>query len=755
MLLSAALVIFWAASFSPNLTFDDAYITYRYADNFRHGLGLVYNPGERVLGTTTPLYALLLGAIGLLGGDLEWLGHWLSALAWIGASWAALGLLRQVERPRAGYAGAVLISLQPAIFSSLGMETALLVALMFVSAWAWVAQKRVPIILSSAALLLTRYDAALWLLAIALTAWLYTRRFPWREVLGVALLVAPWFVFAQLYYGSFVPNSIIAKIGQNRLMAVGGMTQSFASTFLGMALTNAVWPVMIAIGLSLTVGLWGTLRTRPSLAALPVWVVCDVVIYNGLGVVNFPWYFVPPLSVTSLIAALGIGILLGDEAGTPIAIFPPRVIQVARPALVGVALISLALLVIDSWQRLQLVQPNRVQSYPNDYRQVAEWLNQNTPPGTRVASIEVGTIGYFSQRSILDTMGLVSPEMNKHLVGWQATLVYAVNQFHPEYAVTLTGTAWEFVRSQWWFAESYQPVASFGRVTLYKRLAPAPLCYTADDKVSYESGFSLDGVQAVSQRLQPGQDWDAYALLSVRSPVPDDYEFSFYLVDAQNYQRYALTKMLPFNGGYESYLWQAGDRMRMPIRIAVPADLPPGTYRFGVFVYDATHRSGVRLQGTGGGDAQLGWLRSGDPSDRPAQFPVGRAMSAQWQGGITLASIGLPQQALKPGSTLPVALTWRVTQTPSRDLTEFAHLMSADGELVAQQDQRPLYGRFSTAVWQPGEVLHDYLEVKLPSDLPPGAYRLDLGFYDPNGRLSLQDNQGDLLRLPDEITVAR
>ena len=45
---------------------DDAYITYRYADNLLAGNGLVYNVGERTLSTTTALYALLLAGLGLI-----------------------------------------------------------------------------------------------------------------------------------------------------------------------------------------------------------------------------------------------------------------------------------------------------------------------------------------------------------------------------------------------------------------------------------------------------------------------------------------------------------------------------------------------------------------------------------------------------------------------------------------------------------------------------------------------------------------
>ncbi len=39
---------------------DDACITFRYAQNLAWGAGFVYNAGEHVLGTTAPLYALLL-----------------------------------------------------------------------------------------------------------------------------------------------------------------------------------------------------------------------------------------------------------------------------------------------------------------------------------------------------------------------------------------------------------------------------------------------------------------------------------------------------------------------------------------------------------------------------------------------------------------------------------------------------------------------------------------------------------------------
>ena len=49
-----------------NLAQDDAFITFRYAKNIASGEGFIYNPGEWVLGTSTPLYTLVLAAASAL-----------------------------------------------------------------------------------------------------------------------------------------------------------------------------------------------------------------------------------------------------------------------------------------------------------------------------------------------------------------------------------------------------------------------------------------------------------------------------------------------------------------------------------------------------------------------------------------------------------------------------------------------------------------------------------------------------------------
>src|SRR5437879_10308715 len=68
ILLALALRVPFASALVPDGLGDDGYITLRYAANLAEGKGFVYNPGEPVWGTTTPLLTLLLwGGAVLLG----------------------------------------------------------------------------------------------------------------------------------------------------------------------------------------------------------------------------------------------------------------------------------------------------------------------------------------------------------------------------------------------------------------------------------------------------------------------------------------------------------------------------------------------------------------------------------------------------------------------------------------------------------------------------------------------------------------
>src|SRR5260370_38217980 len=93
LLAAAGIVrIISAVPLLPYGLFDDAYITFRYAANLARGLGLVFNPSEHVLGTTSPLFTVILAGAGRLVG----LQH-MEAIAVTAGILASLGMLYYTE----------------------------------------------------------------------------------------------------------------------------------------------------------------------------------------------------------------------------------------------------------------------------------------------------------------------------------------------------------------------------------------------------------------------------------------------------------------------------------------------------------------------------------------------------------------------------------------------------------------------------------------------------------------------------------
>src|SRR6476620_9613889 len=89
---------------------DDAVITFRYVDNFLHGHGASFNPGDRVQGYTHPLWFVLLTAVTVFTADEVYSAVYLGlVLTFITSIVLGLGLM-QLSRDRVtGLAAAALV----------------------------------------------------------------------------------------------------------------------------------------------------------------------------------------------------------------------------------------------------------------------------------------------------------------------------------------------------------------------------------------------------------------------------------------------------------------------------------------------------------------------------------------------------------------------------------------------------------------------------------------------------------------------
>lgn len=130
LILLGAIVFFVWESRAIYPQIDDAYISYRYAENFVNGHGLVYNIGERVEGYTNLLWTLLV-ALGLIfGGSAELIGHLLGFLSGIalliGSYLYARAVLVEKHSWLAGFAPCLVLLSNPfAAWTASGLETPL------------------------------------------------------------------------------------------------------------------------------------------------------------------------------------------------------------------------------------------------------------------------------------------------------------------------------------------------------------------------------------------------------------------------------------------------------------------------------------------------------------------------------------------------------------------------------------------------------------------------------------------------------
>lgn len=102
---------------------------------------------------------------------------------------------------------------------------------------------------------------------------------------------------------------------------------------------------------------------------------------------------------------------------------------------------------------------------------------------------------------------------------------------------------------------------------------------------------------------------------------------------------------------------------------------------------------------------------------------------ARWEGMI-LHSFEIAPNPAQPGDIVTLSTAWQTTQTPTVNLTLFAHLLDANLQRSAQEDGQPLGGNWPTTLWAPGSRLLDQRQIALPGDIPVGAYVLGLGWYD-------------------------
>jgi hypothetical protein len=399
---------------------EDAYITYRYAQHLALGGGLTYNPGERVMGFSSPLWAMW-NALGFFIAHQPLLWSRATSLVADAVTLLVMGaLLERHASRRSAWCFTFFFALWPyfpAVAMS-GLETSVMLALIALSA-ALAAARSWTAGLALAALALTRPEGLVAALVLGLGA---TAR---ARLVGIGLVAAGLGALAA-YFGTIVPQSVIAKAltyGTPGPLAGRAWWEWLLPFPLGRwpELSDLVMmvPLSAILAPAVVVGaraLWrerSTPLARAAAAMLVVWLG-----YALLGVTYFWWYLAVPLAGFAAVAAVGF----------------PRIAK-------GAGLyVSVALLVIGVWSVARYLYIGRARQESSILLTAAELLRAQAQPGDKAMLEPIGMIGYVAPVIVIDEVGLVSPRVARRRragAGWYADIVTSER---PEWLVVRYGT---------------------------------------------------------------------------------------------------------------------------------------------------------------------------------------------------------------------------------------------------------------------------------------------------------------------------
>nr|MEE4268070.1 hypothetical protein [Candidatus Krumholzibacteria bacterium] len=262
-------------------------------------------------------------------------------------------------------------------------------------------------------------------------------------VTGWLAVCLPWFIYAYLAFGRITPGTASAKSSAltfDPSDLVRSLWQSTRTLAVGQGILWIVVLLLIILVLykyrdggrhrsqyrkngwehwrrDQETQVEENVRSHPGTGDWSIWgpvtligvAATWVVVLLGGYAVKQVWIISRYLSPLSPVILLALGVLAewilgGAELG-----------RQSRRTGAGIIIAGVTLtFLMNIWVVGSQVVPH-AQSFPQGVKEcylgLGEWLKASTPEGTVVAALDIGAVGYASDRPVLDLMGLVSPEI--------------------------------------------------------------------------------------------------------------------------------------------------------------------------------------------------------------------------------------------------------------------------------------------------------------------------------------------------------
>lgn len=406
---------------------DDAWIHQTYARNFVFWGKWYFVPGEPSAGSTSPMWTLLL-AIG------HWVGlgpyHWTFFLGWISLlvlainGYLVFSFVYIGGEKHAFWAGLLLLFEWHLVWASgSGMETSwfsvIVLGITLVSLRIFKGGIKYPLLSENLSNKTTHYfvlgliiGLSMWfrpegltllgpiilLIMIADIGWKRKARLFGSLLIGFAIFLLPYLYFNLSLSGGVFPNTFYAKQSEYDILL---------ESPLWMRMVRQLSVVLVGMGVLLLPGFvffiyHSIYFKRWEYLIWMGWLLGYGVIYALRLPVTYQHgrYLMPAMPLYFLFGFAGFCMVI------------QRYLAMGRWKFIGKTWIASTIIVeLLFWTLGARVFAADVAIIESEMVAVAKWINQNTPADAVTASHDIGAVGYFSNRKLLDLAGLVNPEV--------------------------------------------------------------------------------------------------------------------------------------------------------------------------------------------------------------------------------------------------------------------------------------------------------------------------------------------------------
>ena len=417
-----------------NLAQDDAYITFRYARNLAQGKGFVYNDNEWVLGTSTPLYTILLALISNISKfDIVELNKIISVIS----VWLSAGLLFEIRKSVADRLAFFLVLIyitNPLMRNFIGMESYFLLCFMMLTIWAYQTGKRNVSGICCGLLILIRYEMVLLLIIIGLWDYVKYRKLPFWLLPGIAL-VSIWLIYATIVFGTPIPLSVSAKLLAPRVSFLFGGTIYWYQVFR----EN---PAVILLIIFSLIGIFGALILKQSFHEYAIIVFFSVVyiVIASFFAGSFPWYYAP------LVPGFAVTVIFGINSFSHSPIIDQLKLDKEKKQILenvlqcGIASVLIIIQLSFWFNDYGLFQGKIGDNRYATYKRVSDWVEVNASKEHSMATFEIGYLGYFTDMEIIDLAGLITPGLFPWVDdGAEVSLYHSIQLYSPDFVLVPIG----------------------------------------------------------------------------------------------------------------------------------------------------------------------------------------------------------------------------------------------------------------------------------------------------------------------------